>query len=116
MTDSTRHAFPKILTANKQDDSESYLIGDIFNRAASSNKIVAVAVSEDAPDIHKQFAKRRHDIKAAIRTLGFMITAVKSGYTFNDDKATAKIEAIEKAVACLSRESDLLAEVLASEP
>lgn len=116
MSEQPPAGFPEIISAKTIREEDRYLLAELFKKAADSQKIVTVAVSDDRPEQHKALAKRRHDIKAAIRTLGFMITAVKSGYTFSDDKAAAKIEAIEKAVACLSRESDVLVQILASDP
>lgn len=116
MSDQLSGGFPDIVTEKNIREEDRYLLADLFKKAADSKKILTVAITDDIPEHHKALAKRRHDIKAAIRTLGFMITAVKSGYTFNDDKAAAKIEAIEKAVACLNRESEILVQVLASDP
>ena len=110
------HATPVIISAKNSDDESNFVLTDAFKKAAANAKIMTVALSEDTPEVHKSLAKRRHDIKAAIRTLGFMVAAIKTGYTFSDEKAAAKIEAIEKAVNCLNRESEILVQMLASDP
>jgi len=107
---------PVIINAKTAGNDKNFVLNDVFEKALANNKIMTIAVSDSSPEMHKALAKRRHDIKAAIRTLGFMLSAVKSGYTFSDDKAAAKIEAIEKAVNCLNRESDVLIQVLDSDP
>lgn len=110
------HATPVIINAKTGNEDSTFVLTDAFKKAAANGKLMTVALSDNTPEMHKALAKRRHDIKAALRTLGFMTTALKTGYTFNDDKAPAKIEAIEKAVNCLSRESEILMQVLNSEP
>jgi len=110
------HATPVIISVKNAGDDKNFVLSDMFEKATANGKIMTVALSDNSPEMHKTLAKRRHDIKAAIRTLGFMLTAVKTGYTFSDDKAAAKIDAIEKAVKCLNRESDILVQVLASDP
>ncbi len=116
MDQQAAHITPVIISVKTAGDDKNFVLTDTFVKAAANGKIMTVALSDSSPDMHKALAKRRHDIKAAIRTLGFMLTAVKTGYTFSDDKAAAKIDAIEKAVNCLNRESDILVQVLASDP
>jgi hypothetical protein len=66
-------------------------------------------------DTRKVLAKRRHDVKAALRTFSFTLKAIESGYKFDDDKAQAKIDAIAKALAVLQKECDILCGVLHEE-
>jgi hypothetical protein len=61
------------------------------------------------PEAAKIMAKKRHDLKAALRTLGFAAKAIEGGYTFQDDQAKAKAEAIAKAVKVLEAEGETLA-------
>lgn len=116
MDQAAPHTTPVIINAKTNSDDSTFVLNDAFKKAAANGKLMTVALSENTPETHKALAKRRHDIKAAMRTLGFMTAALKTGYTFNDDKAAAKIEAIERAVICLGRESDILTQVLASDP
>jgi hypothetical protein len=74
--------------------------------------VVAFPAHEDS---RKHLAKRRHDVKAALRTLTFTVQALESGYRFDDAIAKAKIEAIAKALAVLEREAELLHRVLGGE-
>lgn len=82
----------------------------LFLEAATAGQsaVVVTAPAESS----KLMAKRRHDLKAALRTLGFTVKALQTGYTFQDDAAAAKIEAIAKAVLIIEREGDLLLRVL----
>lgn len=80
-------------------------------RALRGEPQTLVILPADA-DGQKALAKRRHDIQAALRTLGFTVKALETGYRFDDDKAKAKVDAIAKAVAVLEREGELLLKVL----
>lgn len=80
----------------------------LAEEARAAGKAAAVVMVVDSPESRKIMAKRRHDLKAARRTLEFTVDALKSGYTFQDAAAKAKIEAIEKAVAVLARETSLV--------
>jgi hypothetical protein len=72
----------------------------------------AVSILAAPVESRKIMAKRRHDLKAALRTLGFTVEALKAGYTFQDEAAAAKVEAIAKAVQVLEREATLLTRAL----
>lgn len=115
MDQATPHTTPIIINAKTNSEDSSFVLTDAFKKAAANGKLITVALSENTPETQKSLAKRRHDVKAAMRTLGFMTTALKGGYMFNDDKAAAKIDAIEKAVTCLTRESDILLQILATD-
>ncbi len=60
----------------------------------------------------KIMAKKRHDLRGALRTLGFAAKAIEGGYTFQDDQAKAKADAIAKAVKVLEQEGETLAQLL----
>lgn len=74
----------------------------------------ALACPVDEPS-KRALAKRRHDVKAALRTMGFTLKALQDGYKFDDDKAKAKIDAIAKALAVLEKEGDLLARLMVAD-
>lgn len=94
--------------ARKAKDLPDFaFLGPFLAEAEEKSLAAVVAVSAADPEAAKRAAKRRHDIKGALRTLGFSVTALQSGYRFDDDKAEAKITAIAKAVAVLTRESEL---------
>ena len=83
-------------------------VSQLFQQVKSTNQVpVLLLYGADNPTA-RAIAKRRHDLKAALRTLGFTVNALASGYTFQDELATAKIEAITRAVQLLERESELL--------
>ncbi len=85
----------------------------LFANARAQGTRLAVVAVPASPEALRTLAKRRHDLKAALRTLGFTVKALESGYTFRDDKAAAKTAAIAKAVAVLAAEGDVLARILA---
>jgi len=92
--------------------SELPALPALFNQARMGNlRVLAVACSADAGPL-RAVAKRRHDLSAALRTLGFTVKALQTGYTFQDDIAAAKIEAIAKAVQILEREAVFLSRLL----
>ena len=84
----------------------------LFGEARTAGLTVTLVSHVTSSEEDKALAKRRHDVKAALRTLGFTVKALESGYHFQDDKAAAKIDAIAKAVAILEREGHLLVELL----
>lgn len=86
---------------------------DLFREAKAAGYAAAIVLTSN--ESARVTAKRQHDIKAALRTLGFASKALESGYKFQDEMAAAKIEAIAKAVALLEREGDLLLQVLTAE-
>lgn len=73
---------------------------------------VAVLTWKGGVEATKIMAKKRHDLRGALRTLGFAAKAIAGGYTFQDDQAKAKADAIVKAVKVLEQEGDLLARLL----
>lgn len=90
-------------------------VSKLFQQAKSTNLVpVVLLYGADAPTA-RSLAKRRHDVKAALRTLGFTVNALTSGYTFQDELAAAKIDAITRAVQLLERESSLLGALFAIE-
>ena len=84
----------------------------LYAEAQAAGLTLAAVTYPATSEARKVLAKRRHDIKAALRTLGFTVKALEGGYAFQDDKAAAKIEAIAKAVAVLEREGQTLVSIL----
>lgn len=78
--------------------------------------IVNVVAFPGDDETRRALAKRRHDVKAALRTLGFTVKALETGYKFDDAAAKAKVDAIAKAVQVLEREGQLLTQVLEGPP
>lgn len=87
----------------------------VFAEARARQMAIGVVRHIVTSDSRRILAKRRHDVKAALRTFSFSLKAIQSGYKFDDDKAQAKIDAIAKALAILEKESDLLCGVLHEE-
>jgi hypothetical protein len=82
--------------------------------AAAGLKMVAVTHPNSPPAL-QALARRRHDLKAALRTLGHTVKALEGGYTFQDDLAGAKIAAIAKATKVLERAGAALERLLATD-
>lgn len=57
-------------------------------------------------------AKRRHDLKAAMRTLELSVAQLESGYHFDDGSAADKIASMRRALTVIGRESSLLLNLL----
>ena len=87
-------------------------LGPLLSEAEGLGLVAVVATHAGDADTLKILAKRRHDLKAALRTMGFTVKALESGYRFDDDKKDAKIAAIAKALAVLTREGDLALAIL----
>ena len=90
-------------------------VSQLFLQAKSTNLVPVVLLYGADNPTARALAKRRHDVKAALRTLGFTVNALTSGYTFQDELAAAKIDAITRAVELLQRESDLIGTLFAIE-
>ena len=56
----------------------------------------------------KSLQKRRHDLREAYNTLGYLIEMIEQGYNFQDDRRPQVIEEIAKIRAVLERELALL--------
>lgn len=97
------------------DAPELPSLGTLLDEARRARLDVVVAVTSHDDETSRALAKRRHDVKAALRTLAFSLKALESGYRFDDEKATAKIDAIAKAVQVLERESELALAILKPE-
>jgi hypothetical protein len=69
---------------------------------------IAVVSVDGSPAGVKALAKRRHDLRGALRTLGLATNALAGGYRFDDASAKAKIDAMVRAVAVLARDGELL--------
>ena len=83
----------------------------LFEAAAKARLSAAVVLQPTDEAASRQMAKRRHDLKASLRTLQLAVKALQGGYTFQDDQAGAKIAAIDRAVQVLEREGGILAEL-----
>ncbi len=75
-------------------------------------RLVRVKVDEDSK---KAVSRRKHNLKGSLRTLHQALEAIKSGYRFDDDRATIKIAAMEKALSVLESESTIVFDILAQE-
>ncbi len=94
------------------DAPELPSLGPLLDEARRAGLDALLVVSPRTEEASRALAKRRHDVKAALRTLGFSLKALETGYRFDDDKAAAKIDAIAKAILVLERESELALQVL----
>jgi hypothetical protein len=105
---------PLILTA-KSPAPPAQLAALAAPLAALTDVTATVVAFPATDESRKVLAKRRHDVKAALRTWGFTVKALESGYRFDDAMAKAKIDAIAKALAVLERESALLSVILGAD-
>ena len=87
----------------------------LFEQATADGLSASVLLRPDGENATKAAIKRRHDIRSALRTLDLCVKALTSGYRFEDAQATAKIEAVSRAIQCLEREFSLLSALLEDE-
>lgn len=93
------------------------VLPSLFREAREAGlKAACITMPAANADEERQLAKRRHDYKAALRTLGLAIKALENGYNFQDDKAEAKVEAMAKALKILEQEAGLLLRLLDASP
>lgn len=86
----------------------------LFQEAEKASLDLLVITSENSPDKIKARAKRRHDYKAALRTLQLLLKALQGGYRFQGDDAAAKIDAIARAYQVLEKETPTFEQILAA--
>lgn len=82
-----------------------------FAAAATSGLSLKLVTAPRDEAGQRARAKRRHDLKGAVRTLGYAVQSIQAGYKFDDERAAQKIAAIAKAVQVLEREAELLAKL-----
>lgn len=59
-------------------------------------------------EVINDVSKRRHDLRAALRTIELTLAQLSDGYHFDDDHAVEKIASIRRAAAILHREAEVL--------
>lgn len=94
------------------DSQAKDALASLISSARAAQMQLSLIARTEAEDTRRLLAKRRHDVKGALRTLGFVVQALEKGYQFEDGAAKAKIEAIGKAVQILTKEQDLLLRTL----
>ncbi len=95
--------FYKVYNDQNYSEAGREELDKLFSQSKSKNESVTViSLTEDNA---KELSKRHHDVKAALRTIGFAFDAIKSGYKYDDDKAEAKITAVSKAIAVLEMDA-----------
>lgn len=87
----------------------------LFREAAEASLDVVVIAADKTPDKVKTRSKRRHDLKAALRTLQLMLKALQGGYQFQGSDAAAKIDAIARAYQVLEKECQALDQILVAD-
>ena len=86
---------------------------DKLRQLAERHGLALTLVTAPSSEASRQcLAKRHHDVRGAVRTLRFASQALARGYRFADDRAEAKLMAIQKAVATLEQEIPLISRVL----
>lgn len=68
---------------------------------------------DNADDITTLANKKMHDITSALRTFEMAVESLKNGYRFDDELASAKINALAKSVATTKEQLDVLTVVYA---
>lgn len=74
-----------------------------------SMSLMTYPVGEATLDV---LAKRRHDLKAALRTFEHSVIQLEAGYHFNDQSALEKIAAMRRALTVVQRDAGLLLRLL----
>ena len=95
-----------------KEDARLPAMQQLFVEAREKTLSAKVIVFPNESDFQKQLAKRRHDVKGAVRTLNFAIDAIRNGYRFDDERSEAKIDAITKAIKVLQRQTPHHCEIL----
>jgi sugar phosphate isomerase/epimerase len=88
----------------------------LFEEAAKASLDLVVVAADRSQDKVKARAKRRHDLKAALRTFQLLLKALQGGYRFDGDDAAAKIEAVSRAYQVLEKECLTLDKILVTDP
>lgn len=108
----------EILTLHRAGDklpAKLPALEQLFREGSAQALQVTVISAPTDDDSQRQLARRRHDLKAALRTLSLLVKALENGYKFDDETASAKVLAIAKAQALLEREGQILCKILHAE-
>jgi hypothetical protein len=66
---------------------------------------------ERSEELNETISKNNHDITAAVRTFEMAVESFKNGYKFEDQLASAKISSLEKSVAAVKGQLELLSAI-----
>lgn len=115
MTGSHSETDLKILRKKSPLPEELPSLESLFHEADAAQWDLVVVTEPQTPEKAKARSKRRHDFKAASRTIQLLVKALHSGYRFDDAEAQAKIDAIARAATVLEKETHALDRILAAE-
>jgi hypothetical protein len=90
-----------IYTEFKRPDSDLDGFDSIIASAKSQSLKISLVCIGNEEETLKKVSKTKHDIIGALRTLNMAQTSFENGYKFDDDIASAKIDAIGRAVKAL---------------
>ena len=115
MSQTGRHFEIDVVTANQLSEDKTKKIKGLKDFIESSLadgvglSLITYPVGEASLDA---LAKRRHDLKAALRTLEHSIGQLETGYHFDDKNAAEKIASMRRALTVINRDAGLLLRLL----
>ena len=80
------------------------LVKDVIQKDVADGDGFWVLHVKNASAFQGAAAKRRHNLRGALRTLQLATEAIAGGYRFNDDTAQLKIATMQSAIATLEKE------------
>lgn len=81
---------------------------------SSKNTLQFIVGSNQTGDWKKTLSKRRHDLDEALRTLSIGIDMIKGGYRFDDAGASQKVQFLERSLALLKMEIEIVSQMYAA--
>ncbi len=83
-------------------------LDNVRGRAKDLGLALGVIAYRNGEEGFQQISKRRHDLRAALRTIELTLEQLDEGYHFDDDFAGEKIASIRRAASVLNREAQVL--------
>lgn len=112
MNDPTTGLDPLFIRKESPRPESLPALESLFQEATKASLDLVVIAADKAPDKVKARAKRRHDLKASLRTLQLLLKALQGGYRFQGDDAAAKIDAVARAYQVLEKECQTVDKIL----
>ena len=112
MNDSSDRSGPRIFHGDRDLPAELLGLKGVVRAARDAGIHLTTVATPAATGERRALAKRRHDLRAALRTLAFAAEALTEGYRFDDEVGPDKIQAVVRAVQVMDREAKLLLTIL----
>lgn len=99
---------PEVRVITPEDVQTFPDLDKVRGRAKEQGLGLGVVAYRMGDEGYPQISKRRHDLRAALRTIELTLEQLDEGYHFDDALAQEKIASIRRAAGVLNREAQVL--------